>query len=109
MRRFKKDIRDQVSADFQERVTTCLRQNASAAEEAAYRALLAIAFTQGGQHRAGKQQELQRVGLQKGLFSSPAAALESTTKRIDLLQGKPSPTAILKPTKCKACRNWPMR
>ena len=93
VRRFKKDIRDQVSADFQERVTTCLRQNASAAEEAAYRALLAIAFTQGGQHRAGKQQELQRVGLQKGLFSSPAAALESTTKRIDLLQGKPSPTA----------------
>jgi len=93
VRRFKKDIRDQVSADFQERVTTCLRQNASAAEEAAYRALLAIAFTQGGQHRAGKQQELQRVGLQKALFSSPAAALESTTKRIDLLQGKPSPTA----------------
>ena len=93
VRRFKKDIRDQVSADFQERVTTCLRQNASAPEEAAYRALLAIAFTQGGQHRAGKQQELQRVGLQKGLFSSPAAALESTTKRIDLLQGKPSPTA----------------
>lgn len=93
VRRFKKDIRDQVSADFQERVTTCLRQNASAPEEAAYRALLAIAFTQGGQHHVGKQQELQRVGLQKGLFSSPAAALESTAKRIDLLQGKPSPTA----------------
>ena len=93
VRRFKKDIRDQVSADFQERVTTCLRQNASPQEEAAYRALLDVAFTQGGQHRAGKQQELQRVGLQKGLFSSPAAALESTTKRMALLHGKPSPTA----------------
>ncbi|MDO8777978.1 MAG: DEAD/DEAH box helicase [Burkholderiaceae bacterium] len=93
VRRFKKDIRDQVSADFQERITTCLRQNASAQEEAAYRALLAVAFTQGGQHHAGKQQELQRVGLQKGLFSSPAAALQSATKRIDLLQGKSSPTA----------------
>lgn len=93
VRRFKKDIREQVSADFQERVTTCLRQNASAQEEAAYRALLDVAFTQGGQHRAGKQQELQRVGLQKGLFSSPAAALESTTKRMALLHGKPSPTA----------------
>ena len=39
VRCFKKDIRDQVGADFQERVTTCLRQSASALEEAAYRAL----------------------------------------------------------------------
>lgn len=93
VRRFKKDIKDQVTADFQERVTTCLRQSASAQEEAAYRALLAVKFTQGGEHRAGKQQELQRVGMQKGLFSSPSAALESTTKRMQLLQAKSSPTA----------------
>jgi SNF2 family DNA or RNA helicase len=93
VRRFKKDIKGQVTADFQERTTTCLRQAASAQEEAAYRALLAVQFTQGGEHRAGKQQELQRVGMQKGLFSSPAAALESTTKRIQLLQAKASSTA----------------
>lgn len=93
IRRFKKDIRDQVSADFQERQTTCLRQAASAAEEAVYRALLNVAFTQGGQHKAGRQQELQRIGLQKGLFSSPAAALESTAKRIDFLSGKNTPTS----------------
>jgi superfamily II DNA or RNA helicase len=92
VRRFKKDIKDQVSADFQERITTCLRQAASALEEAAYRALLDVKFTQGGEHRAGKQQELQRVGMQKGLFSSPAAALESTNKRMQLLQAKPSST-----------------
>ena len=59
------------------------REPASAEEEDAYRALLEIPFTQGGEHRAGKQQELQRVGMQKALFSSPAAALESTLKRID--------------------------
>lgn len=88
VRRFKKDIKDQVTADFQERVTTCLRQPASPQEEAAYRALLDVKFTQGGTHKAGKQQELQRIGLQKGLFSSPAAALESATKRIQLLQAK---------------------
>jgi superfamily II DNA or RNA helicase len=93
VRRFKKDIKDQVTTDFQERVTTCLRQAASAPEEAVYRALLAVKFTQGGEHRAGKQQELQRVGMQKGLFSSPAAALESTSKRVQLLQAKTSPTA----------------
>lgn len=93
VRRFKKDIKDQVTADFQERTTTCLRQSASAQEEAAYRALLAVKFTQSGEHRAGKQQELQRVGMQKGLFSSPAAALESTNKRVQLLQAKTSATA----------------
>lgn len=35
VRRFKKDIRDQVSADFQERSTHCLRKAVSAEEEAA--------------------------------------------------------------------------
>ena len=88
VRRFKKDIREQVTADFQERVTTCLRQSASPQEEAAYRALLAIKFTQGGEHKSGRQQELQRIGMQKGLFSSPAAAQESASKRIQLLQAK---------------------
>ncbi len=92
IRRFKKDIKDQVTSDFQERETLCLRQAASAQEEAAYRALLAIPFTQGGQRKAGRQAELQRVGMQKGLFSSPAAALESTLKRMALLQGKHSAT-----------------
>jgi hypothetical protein len=88
IRRFKKDIRDQVSADFQERETTCLREKASELEETAYRALLEIRFTQGGQHKTGRQQELQRIGMQKALFSSPKAALESTQRRIALLQGK---------------------
>jgi superfamily II DNA or RNA helicase len=92
IRRFKKDIRDQVSADFQERETTCLREKASAQEEAAYRALLEVRFTQGGQHKAGRQQELQRIGMQKALFSSPKAALESTQRRIALLRGKDSPS-----------------
>ena len=92
IRRFKKDIKDQVSADFQERETTCLREPASALEEAAYRALLDVTFTQAGQHQAGRQQELQRVGMQKALFSSPAAALDSTLRRIDLLNAKPKVT-----------------
>jgi superfamily II DNA or RNA helicase len=93
IRRFKKDIKDQVAADFQERKTTCLREPASALEEEAYRALLDVAFTQAGQHKAGKQQELQRVGMQKALFSSPAAALKSTEKRIELLTAKPNASA----------------
>ena len=88
VRRFKKDTKDQVSADFQERITTNLRQSASLEEEAAYRALLAIPFTQSGKHSPGKPQELQRVGMQKGMFSSPFAALDSTKRRIKLIGEK---------------------
>jgi superfamily II DNA/RNA helicase len=88
IRRFKKDIRDQVSADFQERITEQLKQNATQQEETAFDALLAIPFTQQGEHRGGKQQELQRVGMQKAMFSSPFAALDSTDRRIALLQAK---------------------
>jgi len=93
MRRFKKDIRDQVAADFQERRTTCLRHPASPTEEAAYRALLDIPFTQSGRHQSGKSQELQRVGMQKAIFSSPFAALESTRKRLVLLKRQETRTA----------------
>lgn len=92
IRRFKKDIRDQVGTDFQERVTTCLREPASGLEEAAYDALLAVAFTQDGRHKPGCHHELQRVALQKGLFTSPAAALDSTRRRIKMLGAKPNAT-----------------
>ncbi|MBU1282133.1 MAG: DEAD/DEAH box helicase [Gammaproteobacteria bacterium] len=88
IRRFKKDIQAQVSADFQERRTTCLRQSASAREDAAFRDLLAIPFTQSGEHHPGKPQALQRIGMQKGMFSSPMAVLDSTRRRIALLQAK---------------------
>jgi len=82
IRRFKKDIKHWVTGDFKERRTVSLTPQASAAEEDAYQALLAIRFTQGGVHKDGKQQELQRVAMQKAIFSSPFAALESTNKRL---------------------------
>jgi superfamily II DNA or RNA helicase len=88
IRRFKKDIRDQVNAEFQERITERLSQKATPQEEAAFEALLAIPFTQKGQHHSGKQLELQRVGMQKAMFSSPYAALDSAVSRIALLQAK---------------------
>jgi SNF2 family DNA or RNA helicase len=75
IRRFKKDIGHQVTGDFKERRTIKLTPQASAAEEAAYQALLTIRFTQGGTHRGGKPQELQRVAMQKAIFSSPFARL----------------------------------
>lgn len=93
VRRFKKDIHDQVVEAFKDRETLRLRQNATPEEEAAFEALLDIPFTQKGNHNAGTQQELQRVAMQKAVFSSPAAALDSTRHRITLLEGKPDPSA----------------
>ncbi|MES9811662.1 MAG: DEAD/DEAH box helicase [Candidatus Thiodiazotropha sp.] len=86
VRRFKKDIKDQAEGQFPEPVTRRLSAQATAEEEAAYRAVLEIPFTQKGEHRAGKQSELQRVGLQKALFSSPAAADAYARNRIDKLR-----------------------
>jgi superfamily II DNA/RNA helicase len=92
VRRFKKDIRDQVGGDFQERVTDCLSAKASAAEETAYTALLNIPFTQTGKRLAGRGYELQRIGMQKALFSSPAAAIESTVARFKRLEAIDGPS-----------------
>lgn len=86
IRRFKKDIRGQVAQEFQERVTVMLKARSSPQEDAAYSALLNIPFTQNGLRQAGRQHELQRVGMQKALFSSPAAALESTARRMRTLE-----------------------
>src|SRR5262249_10936660 len=62
-------------ATSKERRTIKLTPQASAAEEAAYQALLTIRFTQRGTHRGGKPQELQRVAMQKAIFFSPFARL----------------------------------
>jgi superfamily II DNA or RNA helicase len=93
VRRFKKDIKDQAEGQFPEPVTRRLSAQATAEEEAAYRAVLDIPFTQKGEHRAGKPSELQRVGLQKALFSSPAAADAYARNRIDKLRKSLAATA----------------
>ena len=92
IRRFKKDIRDQVKDEFPERITEELHLDASSLEEAAFEALLAIPFTQKGTYQSGKQQELQRVAMQKAIFSSPFAALDSAGNRIKLLASKDAVT-----------------
>jgi hypothetical protein len=82
VRRFKKDIRDQVDTEFKERSVFCLRHDASPQEEAAYEALLTIPFTYKGRFNPEKQGHLIRIGLQKALFSSPAACAVSVKQRI---------------------------
>jgi SNF2 family DNA or RNA helicase len=86
VRRFKKDIRDQVDAEFRERTVHSLKQPASPQEELAYEALLAIPFTYQGHYDADKQGHLMRIGLQKALFSSPRACLVSVEERLKKLR-----------------------
>jgi len=81
IRRFKKDIRDQVEGEFKEREVYRHRHQASAEEEAAYRALLEIPFTRKGAYIDDEKNALLRVGLQKALFSSPAACRKSIDER----------------------------
>lgn len=88
IRRFKKDIRDQVQQEFKERVVNDIYLDASPEEEAAYQTLLDVPFTYRGEHNAERNGQLVRIGLQKSLFSSPAAAHVSVEQRIKRLQAK---------------------
>lgn len=86
IRRFKKDIKDQVKTEFKERSVHAIRHPASHTEETAYELLLEVPFTMAGQYNQDKQAHLVRIGLQKALFSSPAACLVSVEQRIKTLQ-----------------------
>jgi superfamily II DNA or RNA helicase len=92
VRRFKNDIKGQVEGDFPERITGRLAATATSTEECAYTALLEVPFTQAGTRQSGRGYELQRIGMQKALFSSPAAAIQSTEGRLKKLEALPTPT-----------------
>lgn len=93
IRRFKKDIRDQVQQEFKERLVNDIYLKASLEEEAAYQALLEVPFTYRGEHNAERNGQLVRIGLQKAIFSSPAAAEVSVRQRIKKLTGNANPSA----------------
>lgn len=88
VRRFKNDIKDQVKAEFKDRKVFPLKHQASAQEELAYDALLRVPFTIKAQYNSDKPGQLVRIGLQKALFSSPAACLKSVEQRIKTLTAK---------------------
>jgi len=87
IRRFKKDIQDQVSGAFKERVITIERCAASAREEAAYD-IFADMKLQMDETRARGKGILFKTSLEKSLFSSPAACIKSLETRIKKLEKK---------------------
>ena len=80
IRRFKKDVQEQVRDAFRDRQVFPQPFSASAAEEAAYDALLAVRIA--GRRPEAATRDLFAVTLEKAIFSSPAACIETVDERI---------------------------
>ena len=87
IRRFKKDIQNQVASSFKERVIKIERCKASAKEESAYD-IFADMKLQMDDSRANGKGILFKTSLEKSLFSSPAACIKSLDARIKKLEKK---------------------
>lgn len=85
IRRFKKDVRDQLKGNFPEREIKTVKTTASKTEETAFDSLMDVTF----QNLDGRSQgagHLFRTTLEKALFSSPAACLSTVQKRMAALE-----------------------
>ena len=87
IRRFKKDVKDQVSGSFLERNIQLERCHASAKEERAYDyfADMQLQMDLGKSRGTG---QLFKTSLEKSLFSSPAACIKSIDARLKKLYKK---------------------
>ena len=81
IRRFKKDIAHEVEGAFQDRQTFSHEFAASAAEETAFEALLAVEVATRESAPVGRR-DLFTVTLEKALFSSPAACIVTIDQRV---------------------------
>lgn len=87
IRRFKSDVREQMKQDFPERQVFKLAAQASAAENLAFDALAGLKLASDGSGaRDGAM--LFRTVLEKALFSSPAACLQTLKERIRRLEAR---------------------
>lgn len=81
IRRFKKDVKDQVSGSFLERTITLERCRASAQEEYAFDIFTEMQLEMDLGKTKGTGQ-LFKTSLEKSLFSSPAACIKSIEARL---------------------------
>ncbi len=87
IRRFKKDIQNQVAGAFKERKITIERCPASAREENAYDVFAEMKLQMDESGAKGKG-ILFKTSLEKSLFSSPSACIKSIDLRIKKLEKK---------------------
>ncbi len=84
IRRFKKDIQDQVPTAFKKREISKAHCHATDIEEMAFDVFADLKFEKLDQRQSGAQ--LFKTTLEKALFSSPAACLATIKNRINRLQ-----------------------
>jgi len=89
IRRFKGDIKNQVDSAFLDRDIGICAADATPAEEAVYDTLADLAFRAIDEEGSGDM--LFKTTLEKALFSSPAACLETVRNRIDRLEATGEP------------------
>ncbi|MBY5947899.1 DEAD/DEAH box helicase [Photobacterium rosenbergii] len=89
VRRFKKDVKDQMAGEFPERNIDRVYANASMEEEEVYRRLVESSLKSMDSGR--KSSRLFKVTLEKALFSSPMACLSTVENRIQRLEKKNDP------------------
>ena len=87
IRRFKKDVMNQVSGSFLEREVHLERCHASAREEYAYEIFTDMRLQMDVGHERGNG-HLFKTSLEKSLFSSPAACIKSIDARLAKLNKK---------------------
>ena len=87
IRRFKKDVKDEVSGSFLERNFEKVFCQASAKEEAVYN-IFADLNLQMDLNKTKGQGQLFKTSLEKSLFSSPAACIKSIEARLNKLRKK---------------------
>ena len=83
IRRFKKDIKDQVEQAFKQRRIFQARKDTSVIEEQVFDFFAQLTFKRIDQKRGGEQ--LFKTTLEKALFSSPAACIQTIEARIKKL------------------------
>ncbi len=93
IRRFKKDIKNQVRGSFLERKIAVEECKASSAEEAAYDIFTEMKLQMDLNKKRGTGQ-LFKTSLEKSLFSSPAACIKSIDARLTKLRKKYSADEI---------------
>src|SRR5262245_40758208 len=87
LRRFKRDVRDEIRQEFPERRIFRFRATPSQAEEQAFARLAELKLSIDENRRAGADM-LFRTTLEKALFSSPAACAQTIKERMSRLRAK---------------------
>jgi superfamily II DNA or RNA helicase len=84
IRRFKKDIQHQVRSAFMDRTIMEIPSQATPAEEAVFDTFTALRFSRLDQRQSGAR--LFKTTLEKSLFSSPAACIDTARNRMRTLE-----------------------